>query len=123
MASGFVPILIYGCRRMFTIRPSRLKFSRTAGIMRVYVDRRLVYFTFTFTNSINMRIFVTPSQNQLEAMDEDKQGYISPVILNATVTSQSLSTVRNISKLARMAILLRSFSSRIHTTYGSPRCN
>jgi hypothetical protein len=121
MASGFVPILIYGCRRMFTIRPSRLKCSRAAGIMRVYVDQGSL--CFTFTNSINTRIFVTPGQHQLEAMAEDKQGYIPPVILNATVTSQSLRTVRNISKLAPMAILLRSFSSRIHTTYGSPRCS
>jgi hypothetical protein len=48
--------------------------------MRVYVDRLAVYFT--FTNSINTKIFITSGQHQLELTAEDKQGYISPTILN-----------------------------------------
>lgn len=99
MASGFVPIFIYGCRRMVIIRPSRLKFSPAARVMRVYVDQRAVYFA--FSNSINTQIFVTPSQHQLEVMAEDKQGSISATILNIAVTSRSLTTIRNIQSLPR----------------------
>ena len=65
--------------------------------MRVYVDRLAVYFT--FTNSINTKIFITPGQHQLEVTAEDKQGYISPTILNVTVTSQSQTTIRNIQSM------------------------
>ncbi len=65
--------------------------------MRVYVDQLAVYFT--FTNSINTQIFVTPGQHQLEVTAEDKQGYISATILNITVTSQSQTAISNVQSM------------------------
>src|SRR5258708_4794599 len=43
--------------------------------MRVYVDQLAVYFT--FSNSINTLIWMSPGKHTLEVMAEDKQGYIS----------------------------------------------
>ena len=65
--------------------------------MRVYVDQLAVYFT--FTNSINTQIFMTPGPHTLEVMAEDNQGYISATILNITVTSQSQTTITAIQTL------------------------
>ena len=62
--------------------------------MRVYVDQLAVYFT--FTNSINAAIWMTPGQHTLEVMAEDNQGYISATILNITVGSQSATTISSI---------------------------
>src|SRR5579862_5145973 len=62
--------------------------------MRVYVDQLAVYFT--FNDSINTQIFVSPGQHTLEVMAEDNQGYISATILNITVTSQSQTTITSI---------------------------
>lgn len=67
--------------------------------MRVYVDQLAVYFT--FSNSINAQIFVTPGQHTLEIMAEDNQGYISATPLNINVTSQqSKTTISGIQNLA-----------------------
>ena len=65
--------------------------------MRVFVDTLAVYFT--FTNSINAQIWMSPGKHQLEVMAEDNQGYISATILNITVTSQSQTTVSSIQAL------------------------
>ena len=81
--------------------------------MRVFVDQLAVYFT--FTHSTNTQIFITPSQQQLEAAAEDKQGYISATIRNIIVTSRSQTTISHIQSMPRMAILPRSFSSRIRS--------
>jgi hypothetical protein len=65
--------------------------------MRVYVDQLAVYFT--FNNSINEQIWMSPGQHALEVMAEDNQGYISATILNVTVSSQSQFTVSGIQAL------------------------
>src|SRR5258708_23567105 len=65
--------------------------------MQVYVNQLAVYFT--FTNSINTQIWMSPGQHTLEVMAEDNQGYISATILNITVTSQSQTTVSSIQAL------------------------
>ncbi len=65
--------------------------------MRVYVDQLAVYFT--FTNSINTQIWMSPGQHTLEVMAEDNQGYISATILNITVASQSPATISSIQAL------------------------
>jgi hypothetical protein len=65
--------------------------------MRASVDQLAVYFT--FTNSINTQIFITPGQHQLESTAEDKQSFISATILNITVTSQSQTTISNIQSM------------------------
>jgi hypothetical protein len=65
--------------------------------MRVYVDQLAVYFT--FTNSINTQIFMTPGLHTLEVMAEDNQGYIAATILNITVSSQSQATLTAIQTL------------------------
>ena len=62
--------------------------------MRVYVDQLAVYFT--FTNSINTQIFVSPGQHTIEVMAEDNQGYISATLVNVTVTSQAQTTIPSI---------------------------
>jgi len=64
--------------------------------MRVFVDQLAVYFT--FTNSINTQIFITPGQ-QRESTADDKRGYISATIRNITVTSQSQTTISNIQSM------------------------
>lgn len=66
--------------------------------MRIYVDQLSVYFT--FNNSINAQIWMSPGQHALEVMAEDNQGYISATILNVTVSSQSTFTVTGIQALA-----------------------
>ncbi|HUC29793.1 MAG TPA: hypothetical protein VMR80_09425 [Candidatus Acidoferrum sp.] len=62
--------------------------------MRVYVDQLAVYFT--FTNSINTQIFVSPGQHTIEVMAEDNQGYISATPVSVTVTSQAQTTIGGI---------------------------
>ena len=66
--------------------------------MRVYVDDLAVYFT--FTNSINTRLFIGSGAHKLEVMAEDNQGYISATILNITVTTQSQTTISDIQTMA-----------------------
>jgi hypothetical protein len=58
--------------------------------MRVYVDQLAVYFT--FDNSIDTQIFVTPGQHTIEVMAEDNQGYISATPISITVSSQPQQT-------------------------------
>jgi hypothetical protein len=52
---------------------------------RVYVDTLAVYFT--FTNSIDTQIWMSPGQHKLEVMAEDNQGSVSATILNVSVRS------------------------------------
>jgi hypothetical protein len=66
--------------------------------MRVYVDDQLAVY-FTFTNSINAQIFMSPGPHTLRVMAEDNQGYISAAILNITVSSQSQATISDIQTL------------------------
>ena len=66
--------------------------------MRVYVDEQLAVY-FTFTNSINTQIFMSPGAHKLRVMAEDRQGYISATILNITVSSQSQATISDIQTL------------------------
>ena len=65
--------------------------------MRVYVDQLAVYFT--FSNSINTLIWMSPGKHTLEVMAEDKQGYISATLLQITVSSQSQTTVSGIQNM------------------------
>lgn len=65
--------------------------------MGVYVEQ--IADCSTFTDSTNTQIFITPGQDRLEVMAEDKEGYIVGTILNITLTSQSLSTIRNIQRV------------------------
>jgi hypothetical protein len=65
--------------------------------MRVYVDQLAVYFT--FTNSIDTEIFLSPGQHTIEVMAEDNQGYISATPVNVTVTTQAQTTIANIQSL------------------------
>ena len=66
--------------------------------MRVYVDDQLAVY-FTFNNSINTQLFMSPGAHKLEVMAEDKQGYVSSTILNVTVSSQSPTSISDIQTL------------------------
>jgi hypothetical protein len=65
--------------------------------MRVYVDQLAVYFT--FTNSLNTQIWMSPGQHTLEVMAEDDQGYISAIPMQVNVTAQSQTTISGIQEL------------------------
>src|SRR5579859_5382897 len=58
--------------------------------MRVYVDSLAVYFT--FTNSINTKIFLGTGAHTITVMAEDNQGYISATPVQVNVTGQAPST-------------------------------
>jgi len=58
--------------------------------MRVYVDQLAVYFT--FNDSINTQIFVSPGQHTVTVMAEDNKGYVSATPLQVTISAQAPST-------------------------------
>ncbi len=62
--------------------------------MRVYVDALAVYFT--FDSSINTQIFLGTGAHTVTVMAEDKQGYISAIPINLTVSSQAQTTISSI---------------------------
>ncbi len=62
--------------------------------MRVYVDTLAVYFT--FTNSIDTSIWMSPGQHQLIVMAEDTKGYVSATLLKVNVSSQAQTTISDI---------------------------
>lgn len=65
--------------------------------MRVYVDTLAVYFT--FTNSIDTSIWMSPGPHKLIVMAEDNKGYVSATVLNVTVTAQAQTTISDIQNL------------------------
>jgi hypothetical protein len=67
--------------------------------MRVYVDTLAVYFT--FPNSIDTQIWMSPGQHKLEVMAEDNQGYVSATILNVGVRSHGQNTISDIQEICR----------------------